>query len=177
MQAVARTSVYDRGIWACRGPWKREEATDGDHRLLGDDYYWFCVMCILIFFNLIHLMARNFFLLNYGMHVCLLGRYIISLHFFGHLTGPDVWASLQLDDLDCEKEECYGMTSARSIKTVEVTPTSRNFTAEWSGISRDFAKIHGLPSVHEQATMHLLLASRYWFTRPRCFRFAQLTLH
>ena len=70
MQAVARTSIYDRGIWACRGPWKREEATDGDHRLFGDDCYWFCVMCILIFFNLIHLMARNFFFIELR-HACL----------------------------------------------------------------------------------------------------------
>ena len=51
------------------------------------------------------------------------------LHFFGHVTGLDVRAGLQLEDLAFEKEECYGLTSACSINS-EGAPTSRNFTTQ-----------------------------------------------
>ena len=66
---------------------------------------------------------------------CLLVWYITSLcmslknaknhvlHLFGRLTDPGVCASLQAEDLACEKEEGYG-------PTVEGTSTLGNFTTQ-----------------------------------------------
>ena len=45
------------------------------------------------------------------------------LHLFGRLTDPGVCASLQAEDLACEKEEGYG-------PTVEGTSTLGNFTTQ-----------------------------------------------
>ena len=74
-------------------------------------------MCILIFFNLITHDGKNTLSIELR-HACLLLDWyiaslcmsltmlkIMSFTLFRHLTDRGVWASLQLEDLACEKEE------------------------------------------------------------------------
>ena len=145
MQAVARTGVYDWGIWACRRPWKREEATDGDctGRVFGD-YDWFCLMYILIFCNLIHLMATFHWtkasMLFYWVGIICFALYGLNnrvLHLLGHFICLGQFSAWRFD---FREGRMYDWISSCSISSGD-TSTSGNFITEWSGTCQDNLKI------------------------------------